>query len=220
MERVEIPTIFEGRDAEVVRLIEHPPELRRGGFDLDTGSPARIVRGQLRRAVAAGGKIFELWRDGTLIFAASGDEDFLCWGRRPPGMAFLRINPLALIESTYLFAELSRLVFERAQPHPKAIQYALGLEGMTFNGKPCVLIPGPIGGFAWEFGTDVHQPPQPRASVSLMWNNSPIKPGCVAFLLVREVYRWFGIEDEAIPYKEREGDEFVISPEQIRKAGS
>jgi hypothetical protein len=38
--------------------------------------------------------------------------------------------------------------------------------------------------------------------------------------MVREVYRWFGIEDESIPYTEREGDEVVISPQQIIKAGA
>ncbi len=59
MERVEISSIFEARSAQVVRLLEHPPELRLGGFDLDTGSPARIVRGQLRRAIATGYKIIE-----------------------------------------------------------------------------------------------------------------------------------------------------------------
>jgi Putative DNA-binding domain len=42
MEPVEILTIFEARNAEVVRLLEHPPELRSGGFDLDTGSPATL----------------------------------------------------------------------------------------------------------------------------------------------------------------------------------
>jgi hypothetical protein len=135
-------------------------------------------------------------------------------------MSFLRINPLVLIEATYLFVELSRLIFEKARPEPKTIQYALGLKNMTLDGRPCVLTPGPLAGFAWEFGTDFQQPPQPDISVSVIWNDPQIKLGRVAFLLVREVYRWFGIEDEAIPYKEREGDEFVLSPEQIRKAGS
>lgn len=218
VESVEISSIFETRDAEVVRLIERPPELRRGGFDLDTGSSARILRGQLRRAVAAGSKVLELWRDGTLIFGATGDEDFLCWGRRPPGMSFLRINPLVLIESTYLFAELSRLVFEKAQPKPKVIQFTVELNNLILDGKPCVLTPGPIGSLGWEFGSDFRQPPQQRASFLVQWNDFPINPGRVSFLLVREIYRWFGIEDENIPYKD--GEEFVISPDLIRKAGS
>ena len=187
---------------------------------ISRATPPERLRGQLRRAVAAGYKLIELWRDGTLIFAATGDEDFLCWGRRQSGMDFLRINPLVLIESTYLFAELSRLILEKAHPVPKKIHFVIDLDNMILDEKPCVLAPGPIGSLGWQFGRDSRHPPQTRATFVVQVNGSPIHPGRVAFLMVREVYRWFGIEDESIPYTEREGDEVVISPQQIIKAGA
>ncbi len=218
---VEIPAFFERRDADIVRLLENPPELRPGGFDLETGAPARIVRGQLRRAVTPKYKTLELWRDGTLVFGAAGDEDFLCWGRHTITGGPLRINPLVLIESTYLFAELSRRIYQQVKPQPKVVEYMLELYNMTLEGKPCVLIPGPVGSAAWEFGTGTRSPaPAPNFICTLRWNEPSIKPGEIAFQLVREVYRWFGFEDSNIPYKEQVDGQFAISPELIRKAGS
>ena len=220
MEPIEIPTLFESRDADLVRLLENPPELRNAGFDLNTGSSVRIVRGQLQRAVAPEAKIIELWRDGTVIFAGTADEDFLCWGRHSTIGGGLRINPLALVESTYLFAELSRRIFESGKPQPTVLQYRLALENLNPDGNPCLLTPGPLGSFSWQFGTETYPAPASQAVFSVKWADLPIRPGRLAFLLVREVYRWFGIEDNAIPYTEQEDDDFVISAEKIRKAGS
>lgn len=214
---VEIPTLFERRNAEVVRLLESPPELRDAGFDLTTGAQARIVGGQLRRAVVPEWKLLELWRDGTLIFAAAGDDDFLSWGRRSRGGGPLRINQLVLIEATYLFAELSRRVCEHSQPRPTEIEYRLELRSMTVAGTPCGLIPGPLGTFAWE--SDIRRAPAVGASFPLRWRQPDIHPGVVAYLLVREVYGWFGIEYDQIPYTEQIDGRTVISPEEIRRAG-
>lgn len=219
---VEIPALFERRDAEIVRLLENPPKLRQGGFDLQTDSPARILRGQLRRAVTPKYNTLELWRDGTLIFGAAGDENFLCWGRHPMTSGPLRINPLALIESTYLFAELSKLIFQQASPQPKTVEYMIELHYMTLEEKPCVLIPGPVGSAAWEYGRGGRAVPAPAPNFfsNLTWDEPSVKPGEIAFRLVREVYRWFGIEDINIPYKEQVDGQFAITAEQIRKAGS
>jgi len=220
VQAVEMPALFERRDADIVRLLENPPELRQSGFDLQTGVSARIVRGQLRRAATPRYKTLELSRDGTLIFGAAADENFLCWGKHTIASGPLRINPLVLIESIYLFVELSRLVFQQANPQPKAVEYRLGLQKMTVQGKPCVLIPGPIGTFAWQFGTDIRKAPAPYFIFTLNWSDPTIKPGRVAFRLVSEVYRWFGVEDNCIPYNVQEDGQFAISAEEIQKAGS
>ncbi|MBI4641613.1 MAG: hypothetical protein HY731_13015 [Candidatus Tectomicrobia bacterium] len=218
---VEMPTLFERRDADIVRLLEHPPQLREAGFGfgLDTGASARIVQGQLRRAVDSGYKILELWRDGTLIFGVTGDGDFLCWGSHVIGGGPLRINQLALIESTYLFAELSRQVFEQAQPRPSTIEYRLELRNMTIDGTPCSLIPGPLGTFAWKFGTNIHRAPDSSGTLIARWEEAEINSGAVAFLLVSRVYEWFGIDRDQIPYVERVDSRSGISPDLIRRGG-
>ena len=43
--------------------------------------------------------------------------------------------------------------------------------------------------------------------------------GQVAFRLIREVYGWFGIEDNKIPYKEQIDAHFATTAKQIPKAG-
>lgn len=143
IQKVEIPTLFQARDADVVRLLENPPELRRGGFDLYVGESPKIIKGQLRRAINPKYRILELWRDATLIFAARGDGEFLCWGQHSIIGGVLRINPLVLAESTFLFSELSRQILSQAKAQPRELEYRLELLNMTQDGIPCGLIPGP-----------------------------------------------------------------------------
>lgn len=210
---VEIPTLFKGRDADITRILEQPPELRPNGFDLNTGASSRIVRGRLRRAVSPEWRILDLWRDGTLIFVGPGDADSLCWGRHNIGSGSLRINPLVLIESIYLFVDLSRQVFNHTQPHTDEAEYRLQLVNMTVGGTPCGLIPGALG----AFGTNIHHASD--SHVTITGKNIDPEPGAVAFDLVAELYAWFGIEQDMIPYTEPRNDRLVISPELIRKAG-
>lgn len=216
---IEIRGLFESRDSDVVRLLEHPPELRSGGFDINTGSPARIVRGLLRRAVSEGHSSLELWRDGTLIFVATGDADFLSWGRYSVDMNFLKINQLALIETTYLFAELSnRVFFEYSSPLPSEIEFTLELKHMTVNNEPCRLYPGPIG--ERYFRGDLHRAPDSDVVIRSRYRGNGLRPGKLAFELIKEVYRWFEFEDNLIPYTEQIEDHLEISPDQIRSIRS
>jgi len=216
---IQIPTLFERRDAPIVRLLEQPPKLREGGFDLESGSSPRIVEGELRRAMTPGYKLLELWRDGTLIFAAPGDDEFLGWGRSAQGGGPIRVNQLALIESTYLFAELSRRVYEEARPRPNAVTYTLELRNMTMKDTPCGLIPGPLGTIRSEYGMEIHRAPISGKKITVRWEKPDIVSGLIALLLVRELYAWFAIEHNRIPYTKQIGDHTEIDPEQIQNAG-
>jgi hypothetical protein len=216
---VQIATLFERRDAPIVRLLEEPPKLREAGFDLASGSSARIVQGMSRRAMIPGDKLLELWRDGTLIFAAPGGDEFLGWGRHAQEGRPIRINPLALIESTYLFAQLSRSLYEAAEPRPAGIEYSLELRNMTVGDVACGLVPGPLGTFASEYGTDIHRAPHSGKIVKVTCEGADMEPRIVAFRLVSEIYVWFEIDHDRIPYTKRVGDLTEIDPEQIQIAG-
>jgi hypothetical protein len=210
----EITSIFQAQ-SEVVQHLNTPPEIRRGGFDLDVGATSRIIRGELRRAVNPG-KLLELWRDGTLIFVADGGYDFLCWGRYAKTGSRLRINPIVLIESTYLFVTLGKTVFRNATPPTEGIQFWLGFGNMCIDTKPSYLIPGPVGSFGWEFGSGSHDAPACSQTFTIKWPKKELAPGEIAYLLVREVYRWFGFEDHHIPYTATVDDRIVIDAEKIR----
>lgn len=96
----------------------------------------------------------------------------------------------------------------------------LELDHLTVGGHPAQLIPGPLGTFAMRFGTDVHPAPNPRGGFGASWPGGEIRPAVIAYRLVREVYRWFGLDDDDIPYTAvSEDGENVIDPEAIRRGG-
>jgi hypothetical protein len=218
-EAIQIPTLFERRDAPVVRLLEAPPALRVNGFDLTSGASTRIVEGERRRVMTAEDKLLELWRDGTLVFVGAGDDTLLGWGKTTQGGKPIRINQLVLLESTYLFGEFHRRVLEYMEPRPTAFTYSLELRNMTVNDIPCGLIPGPLGTFAWVWEDSIHRAPSSRKRIATRWTQQEILPGLIAFLLVSELYAWFGLEHDKIPYTKKVGEHTEIDPEQIVEAG-
>ncbi len=118
--------LFAGNDSTLVRNFNNPPKLRRAGFSLEHDGNSRIVMGDLRRALVPGWKIIELWRDGALIYAVDAlVQPF--WGSPRPADGSLQMNPLALAEPVYLFAELSRLIYEELTQKPRSIEYRIRL---------------------------------------------------------------------------------------------
>lgn len=215
---VTLPALFRSRTDPLVQLLESPSELRVGGFDLYVGEPSRIVRGELRRAVVHGRMLLECWQDGALIFVAEA-SDFLCWdttrGSRDP----LRINPLALAESTYLFTELAREVYGFAEPRPESVEFSLTLYRINAGGQPCGLTPGGVRSREFSLGKNLKHAPQDTAEfidrVDRQW-----MAGQAAYRLVRLLYTWFGFEEDAIPYVTEEDGKRLISPDHIRADGA
>ena len=125
---VEINNLFEGRNSLSVQLLDMPPTIRDAGFDLNIGNVSRIVNGKLRRAVEPDYRLLELWRDGTLIFTATGDSDFLSWGQYAAETDPLRINDYAICESVYLFCKLAKEIYAQfSLPQKTTFQLKLDL---------------------------------------------------------------------------------------------
>jgi len=188
MHPVNIPSLFTSTQADIVHLLEHPPQLRPYGFGWRTEERARIVQGQLRRVMIPEYKILDLWQEGTLIAAGIGNGSFLSWGSDRPEkpLDILLINPTVFIESTYVFAELSKRVFSLAQPLPRGVEYRIELRNMTVNGKPCKLgrlMDGPWRGVV--LGMYGNNAPASEAVFSVKWDEVEIDPKVIAFLLVR-----------------------------------
>lgn len=190
------------------------------GFDLNTNSSAKIVKGQLRQAISpAGRKILQLWRDGTLVFAVAGDRDFLCWGNYGPNNSTLRINPLVLAESTYLFSKLSVEVLKYETPKPYEIEYSIGFRNMPIDDPSSGLVPFPLGTIGWHFSENIISPSESNTELIIPIREDDINPGIVAYNLVREFYLWFGVEADLIPYKEKIDDHWEISSTLVKKGG-
>ncbi|MDT7043089.1 ATP-binding protein [Candidatus Nitronereus thalassa] len=207
---LDIPDLFKGAETNVVKLLHDPPSLRSRGFDLSCYETDRIIAGERRRVMIKKYKSLNLWRDGMLIFASEGDN-FLCWGSKP---GRLRINPLALVESLYLFSKLANLVYKEGKLPPQVVVFHLEIRNMTINEFPVGLVPGPLGSFKSIFGADIHDAPESSKKINLEWNEE-ITPGVVAYRLARELYVWFGISEDHIPYTELSGTDKVISENKI-----
>jgi len=206
--QTDLSVLLSARDAEPVKLLEHPTELRQSGFGPGAGINSRIVEGKCRRAVLPKYKLLEVWIDGSVIMIAAGDADFLSWGNRSSDS--LRINQLALIECTYLFARLAKDFLAFASSDFTSLDYVLSVQRMKLEHN-CYLFPGPLTQFPHggieapepDFKTVITEPPMSD-------------PGIPAYRLVSHVYNWFGFENDKIPYTSinKEG-KWIIDPAKI-----
>jgi len=213
---VEFPALFESRGTDVVQLLENPPRLRNAGFDLNTRRPSEIIQGELRRTTSAGNKLLELWRDGVLIFIAPGDEWHLCWGMKSDATTGLRINNLALAETTFLFSQLAVKLFEHAVPQPEKVTFSLELAGMTILGKPCSLNPYRPDPYGLWLDEQRRYAPADGRRVAVESERVGADPGVVSYRLLAELYAWFGFEAVEMPYVDRATTPPSIDPNQLR----
>lgn len=210
-------TLFAGNDATLVRNFNNPPKLRAAGFSLEHDGNSRIVMGEVRRVLIPSWKILELWRDGSLIYAVDAlVQPF--WGS-PRRDGSLQLNPLALAEPVYLFAELSRLMYEESTQKPERVEYRMRFERLIQDGKRASLGEGPLQPFFFGDPSQ-HYAPDSDMERSIMWEQGDIDSGAVAYELVQEVYHWFGISDDGIPYTKQANGVTVIDPEALKKAGA
>ncbi len=193
-----IPSLTQS-SGDAVRLLLRPPMLRRAGFGLGSYDACPLMkRGQQRRAIIPGYKALELWRDGTFLFVATGDEEFLGWHTVPKDGRPFVINPLVVAEATYLFCETYRMFLSLMSPPPEEVQYVLEVRRLDAPGVlptlrpekvlefPLYLTPAesaPSGGEAFAFTAPAGQAAEETA-----------------FQYLREFYLWFGIEEDLIPY--------------------
>lgn len=214
---VEIPGMFRGAGSPVHELLHQPPELRDGSFHL-AGPAPQIVNENAQRSLGHG-VVLELWSDGTLI--GGGDaSDFLCWGTRGQD-GTLRINTLALVEVTYLFVELARRLYAlMSPPEPQfAVTFRLSLHRMVGGGRRAFLNPWPRRSAGFQFGMDARESPGTDHEFETRVEGRDFNAGRVTYELIRRVYRWFGFNDEQVPYVTAE-PEPAIDPDRIREDGA
>jgi hypothetical protein len=158
----------------------------------------------------------QCWRDGTIIFVTEATE-YLCWGMPRPAPGVLRINPIALVESTYAFATLAHRIYtEHGTPQPQTVEFGLTFFDMEGGGQRAVLTPHRLKSIATQLAVDARQAPaatHPRA------DRGPLNPGRVAYQLLYALYTWFGFDDLAIPYVAEEDGARVISSTEILRDG-
>lgn len=213
---INLRSLFESRQAPLVNLLEHPPELRSSGFNITSDHNSRIHEGRLRRALIDKFNLLEIHRDGFALFVARGDQEGLCWGRRERQQEAFLINQLALIEMVYLFACFINRVFEQHLETGSKIRIDFGLLQLAANGNFCHLEPGPLGRFG---GLSVQQASAETFEGSVTYDYKEDVPERIAVLLISEIYAWFGFEEERVPYTNNSSAGLIIDKDALISAG-
>lgn len=188
---LDLSRILESRTDPIVQLIEQPPVVREGGFDLRLDARSRIITGDRRRLVLQNYGALELTIHGRLLFV--GHPELLCWGREARQTHAFLINQLSLTELVMLFSELaSEIYLEAGFSGDVRLGFGVSRLRKTENVK---LEAGPLKGFR------LGRPETAADSTFEHFVNLDLKmPDASAAALICSVYNYFGIESDRAPY--------------------
>ena len=213
--KIQIEGLFESRNANVVKLIDEPPQLRYAGFDISPHERSRIIDGELRRAVLKQYKLIEVWRDGMILFVSDGGEGFLCRGNYDTNK-LLRVNTIVLTESTYLFHNFVQKVYNTCKTSKCRLATQLLLRNLPDR---YALPKWPLSPERWYANQELFWTHSTEIRVQRDFDWSKTTAEKAAYDLVSETYSKFGAEQEFIPYVKEVNNEKVIDVEQIKNIG-
>lgn len=196
-EQTEVGSILTSTPDSIAKTMEEPPQLRYAGWAMETGDRAKIIGGELRRVKSDEYKILDLYRDGTLIFACRADEALLGWGHT---FGKTRINPIALVEITYMFFNFYELVFKRLEPSVQECRVWIQFRNLHEGGLITSLAPYGVDAHAQR--TDFYRRNAPESNYlgQVSVDITAFSASKAALAVLREIYGWFGIEQDKIPY--------------------
>jgi hypothetical protein len=196
-----IPGLF--RSEEVRRIVEHPPVTRENGFNILTWERANIVDGD-RFVIEAWRKHLEIHKDGTFI-ALGTFSDLLGWPR--DGDAFIadpKINSLALIEFTYDFFKTYNAILDYVEPLPLPVRCEIGIRGAHLGETRLWLAPYGLRAVGYEHPFEKKEARSDSVTrcvdVEARTDEPHISTGEVTYLLIEQLYNWFGLTSDVIPY--------------------
>ena len=201
--RSELRSIFSDDSNSIRRAIENPPDLRAHGWGIRTGGAAQFVDGDFVQ-IEGHREVLNLYRDGELIVAARIDRDGLAWADETDS----RLHPLAFVEFVTNTLRFYRLVLADMRIEPQRLQVEVRLGNLFRYNKGTSLPAGAINNVGFTFGSK--PAPSAECSRAVTVDPSTYDPARAAFLLLREVYVWFGHPEDAIPYTTGTGDDKVV----------
>ncbi len=196
MQPVRLTGLYSSK-ADEYKAISKPPIYRQNGFDLNPDTPIQYVRGELMRRVTNGRKGLELWQDGTLIFVGAHDEDFLSWAVQRKSQN-LYINNYVITEVVSLFLVLTVKIFKSTQAPPEKVRVYFGFMREDAAAATYELSDHPVDPVYGSFGG--RKVPAENKIFLIDFTLKDVIPEVEALKLLKEIYHWFGITDERIPY--------------------
>ncbi len=212
----ELKTIFNSTDTSIRRKLERPPVLRYGGWSLETLDQSKIMRGESIRVANGDCKVIDLYRDATLIFGGLADENFLAHaGQDQP-----KIHSMAIVELVYSFVYFYKLVLEDCKEMPDGFSIRIVLRNMHLSGIKTFLMPYTSNNAAQLLGVlgNKMEAPDDAWKKVILFKTENYNPAFIAFEVLREIYLWFGLEQEKIPYVKNEEGVWMVNADEIAKA--
>jgi hypothetical protein len=205
----ELVTIFSEQPDSIKRKLESPPRLRGAGWDLPNLAQAKLLQGELIRVEERGRMIVDLYRDGTFILGGQIHRNFLAWSDKTD----LHLHPLALIELTVNFIRFYQLVLQDFRVQPDHLKLRVEFRNMYLGAQKAQLGSGPVMTY-WPMSGG-HDAPANAWNKEIVVSAASYDPDRAAFLLIREIYLWFGHLEESIPYTRDTPAGKVIDVDQI-----
>jgi hypothetical protein len=199
-------------------FLESPGQLRSSGWDLATRGKARIMKGEYLELTSAERKRIQLYEDGSLFVRVSADQEYLSWGLNEATFRQMpRLNTLAVIEFTLNFCKLCSGLVKYMDPEPSQVLLKIEIRDAFFADSKLFLIPHPVSTNWFRFTEDKHiaQEPFTTRRIPVPIEQLKSRPDVVAFLLIRQIFLWFGAPEEKIPYASAEGNLKFIDENQI-----
>jgi hypothetical protein len=206
----------------VKSLLENPGQLRYAGWDLTTQGQARIIKGQYLELKSAERKRLQLYEDGSFFVRVSADQDYLSWGINEETFRITpRLNTLALIEFSLNFCLLCAGLVKYLDPEPLQIDLNVEIWNAFIGESKLRLIPHPVSSYGFGYG-DSHPAPEAftKRQIRVPTEELKTRPDVVAFLLVRQIFIWFGVMADMIPYASAEAGVRFIDADGIKNARS
>jgi hypothetical protein len=201
--RSELRSIFSSDPNSIRNALEHPSDLRAHGWGIATGGPVQFIDGECAQTESFR-TVVTLYRDGELLAGARIDRNFLAWADTTDG----RIHPLAFIEYVTNILKFYRLVLADARIAPQTLQIGVRFANLHRGNQVLSLPHGTVNNMGWTSGDK--PAPVTEWSRTILVDASVFDVGRAAFLMLRDIYVWFGHPEEAIPYTTGIGDEKAI----------
>jgi len=185
------------------KIIENPGQIRPTGWDLTTRDRARIVKGEYLEVTNAERKRIQVYEDGSVLVRVSGDEDFLSWGQNTNNFDQApRLNTLSLIEFTLNFCTFSSRLVELMEPRPREVSLKVEIRNAFVGTTKLFLIPHPVSSWAFATTDDRYYAPEAAMArnVIVATNDLRTDPNAAAYMLLKQIFYWFGVESGEIPY--------------------
>lgn len=164
-------------------------------------------------------KLLRLYQDGTLLFRAAADEEFLGWGasqeeflQRP------RINPVAMVELNTSFVNFYKLIVDRLKKQPEEIKIKLCIKNSVVNNKRLFITEYFETEFKSIFNPEIfpiaNDPAETEIEVSPQTVQS--NPNRAAFLVVKAFVDMFDLPEAKIHFIKKGPEGPEIDLETIR----